>query len=168
MPKLKYLGTNGILEVFAATAGWLSLHGYAWNVLDCAVLDNDAPKRGGSGIVIPGIDGLDALPTHPTGVSYSLPMVITGDVDPAGVRPGANSRAEREAQLDTTLKYLKAQLTATAASADGTRPARLTLRNGDVRTANIHCNGITFVSDLTDGANRSYTFDIDIPTGRFV
>lgn len=167
MPKLKYLGTNGILEVLSASAGWLSLHGYAWNILDCASLDSEAPKRGGSGLIIPGVDGLDALPTRPTGASHSLPMVITGDVDPAGNKPGTNTRTEREAQLDTTLKYLNSQLIATPATDDGTRPARFTLRNGDVRTANIHCLAITFVSNLADGANRAYTFDIDIPAGAF-
>jgi len=164
---LAYLGTNGILEIESASAGWFSMHGPAWNLFDCAPLSADSPKRGGGGTTIPGVAGTDGNPSYPTLSSLSLPFAVTGDVDPAGLVPGTGTIDAREAQFDTTLAYLKAQITATAASVDGTRAARLTLRNGDVLTADIHCLAFTFVANLATGYSRMFTFDIDIPDGTF-
>ncbi len=165
MPKLHYLGTNGKLEIMSTSAGWFSMHGYAWNATDCGVLDADAPRRGGGGLVIPGEDGTLGLLLRPTLASYSLPFIVTGDVDPLGNKVG--SIAARESQFDTTMKYLKAQITAIPGTDDGTRSARLTLRNGDVRYADIHCVQFTFVGNLASGYSRQFTFDIDIPKGAF-
>lgn len=165
---LHYLGTNGILEIQAATAGWLSMHGNAWNLFDCSPLSADGSRRGGGGTIIPGVSGTDADPSRVTMSAHSLPFVVTGEVDPTGAIPGDGSIAAREAQFDTTLAYLKAQITAEASSTDGTRPARLTLRNGSVLHADIHCLAFTFVQNLATGYSRMFTFDLDIPNGVFV
>lgn len=165
MPRLKSTGTNGVLRIQSTSAGWLSMHGPAWNLLDCGPLDSAGPKRGGGGVIISGVEGVWPLPTRPTLALHSLPFIVTGDVDPAGTVIALGSR---ESTFDTTMKYLNAQLIATPASSDGTRLAELTLRNGDVRHAAIHCLGFTWVGNLTTGHSRAFTFDIDIPSGRFV
>lgn len=167
MSKLKPFGTNGQLSVLGATAGWISLHTYAWNITDCGELWLFGPKRA-QNVLIPGVAGRLGRPRNPDEASYSLPFLVTGDCDPLGVKPGANTILDREKQLETTLAYLNAQLTATPSTDDGTRPARLTMPSGTIRTADIQVMSITFVQNLATGSSRAYTFDLTIPDGRFV
>lgn len=164
MSGLPHTGTNGVLEIEGETAGWLSMHTFAWNILDNLELWLQAPVRGVD-VLVPQVAGLYEQPRYPTAATHHLPFVVSGETDAAGFPAPIASRIT---QLETSLAYLDAQIFATPSDPNSLRNARLTKPSGTVLTARIHCLGLTPVSHSDDGVIQGFTFDIDIPRpGRF-
>lgn len=150
-------------------SGWLSLHTYAWNVTDLLELWLGGDKRGQDRL-LPGTADFIPYRRRYTVTTYSLPMVICGDVHQDGT-----PYADPWVGLETNLEFLRAQLIADPATTAGTRAATLTMPSGVDRSAAVHVLGITPGRHL-EGTNQlsgahgvvvEALLELSIPSGRF-
>lgn len=110
------------------TVGSTSMHCPAWVTFDVHELWNPPDKRGQS-LLIPGRTGRLSMPRRDDETTWSLPMLIAGDVDRLGA-PTASLRAGYRANL----AYLRANVRSTTS----TRTVSLTLPAGGSVSAPAH------------------------------
>ena len=146
---------SGALEI-----NGVSMHTPAWTVIDTTVLWMGADVRGQDRI-LPTTPGVIPYRRRMTVTRHSLPMVIVGYVDDAGV-----AYPDPMEGLETNIDYLRGWIVDPTNAGDGTLPATLTMPSGAVRTADIHVLGLTL--GQVSRARLRATLDISIPTGVFV
>lgn len=157
---LNYNTASGELVI-----GTINMHCAAWNMLDLRDLWMPGSIRG-TDTIIPGALGVLAHRRRLTVTRHTLPMAITGECDKDGIpAPGIGSPADLLKQLQDNIDYLRANVLDPTNLTDGTRSATLTMPDGDVRTANIHVEGLTVVSAVQHVL--ATTLNISIPTGVF-
>lgn len=145
---------SGSLEI-----NGISMHTSAWTVVDVTVLWMGADIRGADRI-LPTTPGVIPYRRRMTVTRHSLPMVIVGHVDQAGL-----PYADPWEGLETNIDYLRAWIVDPTNSGDGTLPASLTMPSGAVRTADIHVLGLNL--GIVSRARMRATLDISIPEGVF-
>lgn len=141
------------------TISGISMHGPAWNVLDCMPLWLPQSTRG-TNVVIPGAAGTRAYPIRLHEARHSLEMAITGWADRNGVLTN-----DPWVGLQANIEYLRANIEAPPAAPTATRTATLLMPDGTSRSANIQVVSLTIVWHVQ--TNVGALLEIVIPSGRF-
>lgn len=141
------------------TISGVSMNTPAWDCVDLTELWLGGDVRG-SDRLLPGVPGVKAYKRRTTVTGYSLPMVLTGEVDRFGTVNG-----DWWAGLEANIDYLRANVVDPTNLTDGTRAAVLTMPSGATRTADIHVLGLEKGTVLA-GVMLA-TLDISIPDGVF-
>lgn len=131
----------------------------AWDVLNVHDLWAGPPTRGEDRIV-PGTSGRRSYRRRADAVTYSLEVVITGQVDPDG-----DPYADPVVGLLTNIDLLRSNVTDPTGVGDGTRPAVLTLPDLTTRNADVTVEGMELGRLVR--SERLATIDLTIPSGAF-
>lgn len=159
MPGLINTGLTGQLTVSGVV-----LNGPTWDLPDLRAIWMSAATRG-TDRLIPGVEGLRAKRRRRTGTLHSLPMYISGEVDPDGDPYDiCDTPAEFMANLATNIDYLMINVVnQPLVPVDGTRAVSLTTPSGDTRTSDIHVLNLTAGNMRDDGLAMLAVLDISIP-----
>lgn len=141
------------------TIDGVSMHTDAWTIVDLTNLWFGGDVRGQDRL-IPGVAGVIPYRRRTTVTTYSLPMVIIGDVDQTGT-----PYSDIWEGLESNINYLRSNVVDPTNTGDGTRSATLLMPSGSSRTADIHVLRLA-LGTVSRGVMRA-TLDISIPSGCF-
>ena len=116
----------------------------------------------GSDVLMPGADGVRPFRRRPTVTAYSLPFVISGDVD-YETGEACSSDDDRWVAFERNLAYIDDNLVAPPGTREGTREARMTMPSGAERWADLHVLRLT---GRVEDATFVGVMNISIPAGR--
>lgn len=145
---------SGSLEI-----NGVSMHTYAWTVIDVTTLWMGADIRGQDRL-LPTTPGVIPYRRRMTVTRYSLPMVIVGYVDQYNV-----PYADPWEGLETNIDFLRAWVVDPTNVGDGTVQADLTMPSGTVRSADVHVLGLAL--GQVSRARMRATLEISVPEGVF-
>lgn len=145
---------TGALEI-----NGVSMHTYAWTVVDVTPLWMGAEIRGQDRL-LPTTPGVIPYRRRMTVTRHSLPMVIVGYVDQYDT-----PYSDPWEGLETNIDFLRAWVVDPTNVGDGTVSASLTMPSGGVRTADIHVLGL-MLGEVSKARIRA-TLEISIPEGVF-
>ena len=152
---------HGQLVITGPSTVAVSLMTPAWRVLNLQTLRSSAPVVG-SDRNIPGYVGSLPFRRRATAGTYSLEMLIGGDVD----QTGAAYSGSHVAGMDSNINYLLTNLCAQPTTTAGTQSAVLTLSTTATVTRDIHVLGLTVGESIGWGKVRA-VLDISVPLGSF-
>jgi hypothetical protein len=156
---IRYYGRTGTLTINS-----IVLNSRAWDIPDLTALWADMDVDGDD-VSLPGADGVVPHQRFLSAMRVPLPMVISGDCDPAGV-----DYANAWVGLETNLATLKSGLLLPTGTGDGTLPATLTMPSGATRTADVHVLGLRHGASqgtVTLHARMRAVLQLSIPAGQF-
>lgn len=145
---------SGALEI-----NGVSMHTYAWTVVDVTQLWMGAEIRGQDRL-LPTTPGVIPYRRRMTVTRFSLPMVIVGHVDQYNT-----PYADPWEGLEDNIDFLRAWVVDPTNVGDGTVPAELTMPSGSTRTADVHVLALT-LGEVSRARLRA-TLEISIPEGVF-
>lgn len=152
---------HGQLKITGPTAVDVYLMRYAWRCTNLQTLRTSPPLIG-SDRVIPGRTGAVPFRRRATAGTFSLEMLIIGDVDPAGTVTSGS----RVGQMDTNIDYLITNLCTQPTTTAGTQVAVYTKATAATVTRDIHVLGLTVGESVGLGKVRA-VLDISVPDGGF-
>lgn len=141
----------------ALTLNGVYMHTYAWDIIDLTELFLPPQTRGGN-VVVPGAQGRRPYPLRADETRYSLPMVISGVTDEAGI-----PYADPYIGLQTNLTALTAVF-----QNDPTSPgftANLDTPDGTILSAFVQVASVKLGNRM--GPIIRATLDLVIPAGGF-
>lgn len=136
----------------------ISMHTPAWCVLDLLPLWAFPATRGGN-VIVPGASGQRAYPRRIDETTYSLEMVIVGDVDQSG-DPYDNPLVG----LQTNLEYLWDNVVSPPDAPTATRPAELDMPDGSTRSDDVQ---VALELGRHGAHDVLAVLELTVPSGRF-
>lgn len=133
----------------------------SWDIPSLVKLWAEADVRGENKL-LPGAPGMRPYPTRLTESTHELAFFIFGDTALDGTFI-ANGWEGLQDHLDALWTNVFAPVT----TGTGTRTATLTLPSGDVRTAEVQFEPLTFAGDVYDARHVEAVITMIIPAGRF-
>lgn len=157
-------GLNGVGCTGTLTIDGVLLNTPAWDITDLTTLWVETTVRGNDRL-LPGVAGVIPYRRRLDVMSYSLPMLVSGDVNEDG-----DDYPDAWVGLETNLQTLYDDVVQPTNVGDGTRPAVLTMPSGLERCADVHVLGLRVSSAVGAGTRQALVravLQLSIPAGRF-
>ncbi len=151
---------TGLLSIDDNAGSPVSMHTYAWNVLDLTELWSIFVAVRGDNVTIPHLEGTRPYPRRRDESRHSLEMALTGICD-----KDRTYYADYWIGYETNLGYLEANIVGDPPGS-ATRDASIVMPSGTTRTAAIQVLGIVPVHH-GKGELAAATLEIVVPAGYF-